>query len=145
MANYFSKVFNAIVSLGTGLKVTGKEFFTRKVTEEYPDNRDTLVISDRFAGTLEMPHDENGNNKCIACGICRNACPNGTINIVSETVQDPETGKSKKKLVKYEYDLGQCMFCRLCVNACPTKAIQFSNKFEHAVFQREKLVKVLNR
>ncbi len=145
MANYFSKVFNAVVSLGTGLKVTGKEFFTKKVTEEYPDNRDTLVISDRFAGTLEMPHDENGNNKCIACGICQNACPNGTIKVVSEMTKDPETGKPKKKLVRYEYDLGQCMFCRLCVNACPTKAIQFSNKFEHAVFQREKLVKVLNR
>ncbi len=145
MANYFSKVFKAVVSLGTGLKVTGKEFFTKKVTEEYPDNRDTLVISERYAGTLEMPHDENGNNKCIACGICQNACPNGTIKVVSEMVQDPETGKSKKKLVRYEYDLGQCMFCRLCVNTCPTKAIQFSNKFEHAVFQREKLVKVLNR
>ncbi len=145
MANYFSKIFNAVVSLGTGLKVTGKEFFTRKVTEEYPDNRDTLVISERFAGTLEMPHDEDGNNKCIACGICQNVCPNGTIRITSETVQDPETGKSRKKLVRYEYDLGQCMFCRLCVNACPAKAIRFSNRFEHAVFQREKLVKVLNR
>ncbi len=145
MANYFSKIFNAVVSLGTGLKVTGKEFFTKKVTEEYPDNRDTLVISERFAGTLEMPHDENGDNKCIACGICQNACPNGTIRITSEMVQDPETGKSKKKLVRYEYDLGQCMFCRLCVNTCPTKAIQFTNRFEHAVFQREKLVKVLNR
>ncbi len=145
MANYISKIFNAVVSLGTGLKVTGKEFFTKKVTEEYPDNRDTLVISERFAGTLEMPHDENGANKCIACGICQNACPNGSIKVVSEMVTDPETGKPKKKLVKYEYDLGQCMFCRLCVNTCPTKAIKFNNSFEHAVFQREKLVKVLNR
>ncbi len=145
MANYFSKIFNAVISLGTGLKVTGKEFFTRKVTEEYPDNRDTLVISERFAGTLEMPHDENGNNKCIGCGICQNACPNGTIKVVAEMTKDPETGKPRKKLVRYEYDLGQCMFCRLCVNACPTKAIRFSNKFEHAVFQRNKLVKVLNR
>ncbi len=60
-------------------------------------------------------------------------------------VTDPETGRPKKKLVRYEYALGQCMFCRLCINVCPTKAIRFSNKFEHAVFTREKLVKVLNR
>ncbi len=145
MSNYFKTVFNAIHSLATGLKVTGTEFFTKKVTEEYPDNRDSLVISERYAGILEMPHDEDGKNKCIACGICQNSCPNGTIKLVSEMVTDPETGRPKKKLVRYEYDLGQCMFCRLCINVCPTKAIRFSNKFEHAVFTREKLVKVLNR
>ena len=36
------------------------------------------------------------------------------------------------------------MFCELCVNACPHNAIRFSNDFENAVFQREKLVLKLN-
>ena len=60
-------------------------------------------------------------------------------------VEDPETGKKKKKLVKYEYDLGSCMFCHLCVNSCPHGAIEFTTKFEHAVFTRSKLVKTLNK
>ena len=92
-----------------------------------------------------MPHDENGNNKCIACGLCQTACPNGSINITTKTLTDEATGKSKKVLVSYEYDLGCCMFCQLCVNACPKNAIEFCNDFENAVYDRKKLVQKLNK
>ena len=37
------------------------------------------------------------------------------------------------------------MFCQLCVNACPHDAICFTNDFENAVFQKEKLVLTLNK
>lgn len=145
MANYIKGLVGGIGSLLTGLKVTGREFFTPKVTECYPENRATLKISDRFCGTLTMPHDEAGNHKCIACGLCQMACPNGTIRIETETITDQATGKPRRRLVKYEYDLGACMFCHLCVNACPHDAICFSSEFEHAVYTRSKLVKTLNR
>ncbi len=92
---------------------------------------------------LVMPHDENNQHHCIACGLCQMACPNDTIKVTSEMVEG-EDGKKRKVLVKYEYDLGSCMFCELCVNACPHNAIRFSNDFENAVFQREKLVLKLN-
>ncbi|HIY15185.1 4Fe-4S binding protein [Alistipes megaguti] len=143
--SYIKGLFQGIGSLATGLKVTFREFFTPKVTEQYPENRATLRMYDRFCGELTMPHDAEGRNRCIACGLCQANCPNGTIRLVTETVADPETGKTKKRLVRYEYDLGSCMFCHLCVNSCPTGAIRFSQKFEHAVFTREKLVKQLNR
>ena len=122
MKSYIKGFFHGLGSLLTGLKVTGREFFTPKVTEQYPENRATLRMFDRFCGE-----------------------PNGTIRITTEMVADPETGKSRKRLVLYEYDLGACMFCRLCVNACPTGAIRFSTDFEHAVYTREKLVKTLNK
>lgn len=144
MNSYLKGLLHGIKTLLTGLKVTGKEFFTKKVTEQYPENRNTLVMFDRFRGTLVMPHDENGHNKCIACGLCQMACPNDTIHIITETITDEETGKKKKVLVKYEYDLGACMFCQLCVNACPHNAIKFDTQFEHAVYTREKLIKTLN-
>lgn len=145
MSNYIKGFFSGVGSLLTGLKVTGREFFTRKVTEQYPENRATLRMNERFCGTLTMPHDTDGRNKCIACGLCQAACPNGTIRIETQTVPDSETGKPRRQLVKYEYDLGACMFCHLCVNACPTQAICFSTEFEHAVYTRGKLVKTLNR
>ena len=141
---YFGSIFHGLKTLLTGMKVTFVEFFTKKVTEEYPDNRDTLVLADRFRGTLCMPKDENGNNKCIACGLCQNSCPNDTLDLEIDTVEDAETGKKKKTLVEYRYNLGSCMFCQLCVNVCPTGAIEFNTRFEHAVFDKNTLVKILN-
>ena len=72
------------------------------------------------------------------------ACPNGSIKVSSE-MYETEDGKKKKRLVKYEYDLGSCMFCQLCTNACPHGAIAFDQSYENAVFNRAKLVKQLNR
>ena len=142
---YIGNILTTLGSLATGLRVTLREFFTKKVTECYPENRKTLHIAERHRTQLRMPHDEEGNNKCIACGLCQQACPNGTIAITTKSVTDEETGKSRKVLVEYSYDLGSCMFCQLCVNACPKGAIEFSNEFENAVFDRSKLIIKLNR
>lgn len=135
---YFGGLFGGIVSLLTGMKVTLREFFTKKTTEEYPENRATLKMYDRFRGTLELVRGENGEHKCVACGICEMNCPNGTIKIEADLVTDEE-GKKRKVLRKYNYDLGCCLFCQLCVVSCPHNALAFSQTFEHAVFRREKL------
>lgn len=143
--SYIGGFFHGLKTLFTGMGITWKEFFTKKITEQYPDNRATLEISPRFRGRLSMPVDENGNTKCVACGLCQMACPNDTIKVVSHVEENPETGAKKKVLDRYEYDLGACMFCQLCVNACPHGAIEFSNEFEFAVYDREKLKLVLNQ
>ena len=140
---YFVSIFKGFHSLIKGMEVTGKELVTPKVTEQYPENRATLEIPDRFRATLEFIYDENGYHKCIACGSCERNCPNQTISITKRMVELPD-GKKKQKLDKYIYDLGSCTFCGLCVQVCPTNAIRFSNDFEQAVFTREKLVKQLN-
>lgn len=142
---YIGNIIHAAKSLATGMKVTLREFFTRKVTEQYPENRKTLHIAERHRGMLVMPHDTDGKNKCIACGLCQQACPNGTISITTTNITDEETGKNKKILAEYHYDLGSCMFCQLCVNACPKNAIEFTNEFENAVFDRKKLIIKLNK
>ena len=142
--NYIEGLLGGIKTLCVGLKTSMREFFTPKITEQYPENRDTLQMFDRFRGSLTMPHNEDNEHKCIACGLCQMACPNDTINLVSEMVET-EDGKKKKQLVRYEYNLGCCMFCQLCTKACPHGAITFDQSFENAVFDRTKLVKVLNR
>lgn len=140
---YFSGFFSGLGSLLTGLKTSTTVFFRAKVTEQYPENRKTLVIADRFRGTLKMPHNENNEHNCVACGICQITCPNDTIEVISETIETAE-GKKKKILKTYHYDVGACMFCQLCVTACPYNAITFDQKFEHAVFDRSKLMMTLN-
>lgn len=143
--NYIGRVVHALKTLLTGMKVTFIEFFTKKVTERYPENRAELKMFDRFRGTLTMPHDAAGKNKCIACTLCEINCPNETIKIETISITDEDSGKKKKKLLYYRYDLGSCLFCQLCVNVCPTKAIEFDTEFEHAVFNRDKLVFELNK
>lgn len=141
--DYFSNLGSGIASLVKGMQVTGKEFVTPKITEEYPDNRDNLPVADRFRAILTLKYDDQGNHKCIACGTCERVCPNGTISLGIKTV-DTWDGKKKKKLDKYMYDLGSCTFCQLCVTNCPTDALEFNNDFEQAVFTRDKLVQQLN-
>ena len=61
IARYFSTFFKGLFSLLTGMKATLREFFTKKTTEQYPENRATLKMFDRFRGELVMPHDEHGD------------------------------------------------------------------------------------
>ena len=140
---YFSGLFTGIGSLLGGMAVTWKELWTKKVTQQYPENRDTLVISDRFRCELTMPHDENNEHACTACGICEMNCPNGTITVNTKMIET-EDGKKKKVLDTYIWDLGMCTFCNLCVLTCPSNAIKFENTFENAVFTRSKLIQQLN-
>ena len=142
---YMEGYFAGVKSLLTGMRTSMKVFCEKKITEQYPENRHTtLHIPERHRAMLVMPHDEEGNNRCVACGLCQMACPNGTIRLTTET-REVEDGKKRKFLVKYEYNLGSSMFCQLCVNACPHDAIRFTNDFENAVFQKEKLVLTLNK
>lgn len=143
---YFSEIARGVKSLVTGMMVTGKYFFTpwKNVTQQYPENRETLVIAERFRAELIMLHNEQNEHRCTGCGICELNCPNGSIEIITKSVINEE-GKKRKAIDKHIYHLGMCTFCNLCVKACPTSAISMTNNFEHAVWDRSKLTKVLNQ
>ena len=143
VTEYFKGLGSGISSLVKGMQVTGHELLKKKITEYYPEDRDTYKWPERFRAILRLKYDDEGRHKCIACGTCERVCPNGTIHLDIKTV-DTWDGKKKKKLDKYIYDLGSCTFCQLCVTNCPTNALDFSNDFEQAVFTRDKLVKQLN-
>jgi len=143
---YFTDIFKGVWSLLVGLKVTGSYFFRpwTIITQKYPENRKKLVMPDRFKGELIMYHNESNEHKCTGCGICENNCPNGTIEVISKSIVNEE-GKKKRILDKYVYRIGMCVFCGLCVKSCPSNALTFIPTFEHAVFDRSKLTKILNK
>jgi NADH-quinone oxidoreductase subunit I len=143
---YFREIIGGFITLLTGMKVTARYFFTpwNHVTQQYPENRDTLKIADRFRGEVIMPHNENNEHKCTGCGLCELSCPNGSIEIITKTVVT-EDGKKRKAIDKHIYHLGMCTFCNLCVRACPSDAIFMGQNFEHSVWDRSTLTKVLNQ
>lgn len=144
--SYFGEIAGAVKSLAVGLKTTFKEYRTAKSTEQYPENRKTtLHVARRHRGRLVFKRNDDGSYKCTACTLCEKACPNGTIKILTEMVTNPETGKKKRQLVDYQYDLGDCMFCQLCTNACNFDAIEFTNDFENSTFERGSLVLHLDK
>lgn len=146
--SYFSDIFNALKTLATGMSVTGKYFMRAPkeiITQEYPNNRETLKMFDRFRGEVVMPHDEDNFHRCTGCQSCEIACPNGSIEIIWDRQVDPETGKKKKMIDKHIYHLSMCTMCGLCIEACPTDAIVWAQNFENSVFDRSHLTKVLNQ
>ena len=146
LKEYISDVYNGVSSLLKGMKKTGYYFLHPKeiITEQYPDNRATLVLAERFKGEVIMPHDANNEHACTGCTACELACPNGTIKVVTKFDITPE-GKKKKAVDALVYHLELCTMCNLCVMDCPSDAIKMAPTFEHSVFDRSKLTKILNK
>ena len=142
---YIKEVGGAVKSLATGMKRTLYYFTHHKeiITEQYPDNRDTLVLAERFKGEVVMPHNEANEHRCTGCTACELACPNGTIKVITKFETTPE-GKKKKAIDKLVYHLELCTMCNLCIVACPSDAIKMAQTFEHSVFDRNLLIKTLN-
>lgn len=146
LIDYIKEIKSAIGSLLSGMKMTGYYFTHHKeiITEQYPDNRETMDLPERFKGEVVMPHNENNEHRCTGCTACELACPNGTIKVVTKFEVNAE-GKKKKAIDKLVYRLDMCTMCNLCVIACPSDAIKMDQTFEHSVFDRNKLIKVLNK
>jgi NADH-quinone oxidoreductase subunit I len=71
-------------------------------------------------------------------------CPNGSIEILSKQIVNEE-GKKKRIIDQHIYHLDMCTFCGLCVKTCPSDALTWGQDFEHAVYDRNRLTKVLNQ
>ena len=139
---YLKRCITGPWSLMCGLSVSLKYFFDprRIVTEQYPENRKTLKMHERFRGRLEMIEDEDGNNLCTACGMCERACPNASINVLAT-----KNIAGKKVLGRYVYHFASCTQCGLCVEACPFGAIRMNQDFEVATTDPNTLEMILNQ
>ena len=142
---YIKDVWGAVRSLLIGMRRTLYYFTHHKeiITQQYPDNRDTLELPERFKGEVVMPHNENNEHRCTGCQACEIACPNGTIKVVTKFDIQPD-GRKKKAIDKLVYHLELCTMCNLCIVACPSDAIKMAQTFEHSVFDRNELIKILN-
>ena len=56
-----------------GLATTFKHMFKKKVAVNYPDEK--IPMFPKYRGKQVLMRDENGLEKCVACGLCAVACP----------------------------------------------------------------------
>ncbi len=120
-----------LLDLFDGLSVTGRHFFQKKVTIQYPEQK--KIPSDRFRGMFRLDEE-----RCIKCTLCAIECPIDIIYIDWHSEKN-EAGKSVKVLDRFDVDLKRCMFCQLCEEACPTvpKSIWLTTKtYEMAAYDR---------
>ncbi|MBP4047792.1 NADH-quinone oxidoreductase subunit NuoI [Chromobacterium violaceum] len=122
MRNFF-KTF-LLVELVKGLMVTGRYFFARKITVQFPEEK--TPISPRFRGLHAQRRYANGEERCIACKLCEAVCPAMAISIESEQRED-----GTRRTSRYDIDLTKCIFCGFCEEACPVDAIVETHIFEY--------------
>ena len=105
-----------LTELVKGMALTGKFFFARKVTVQFPEEK--TPQSPRFRGLHAQRRYANGEERCIACKLCEAVCPAMAIKIESEQRAD-----GTRRTTVYDIDLTKCIFCGFCEEACPVDAI----------------------
>ncbi len=120
------EVFNSLFlkELLKGMSVTGRYFFARKITVQYPEEK--TPQSFRFRGLHALRRYPNGEERCIACKLCEAICPALAITIEAEPRDD-----GSRRTTRYDIDLTKCIFCGFCEEACPVDAIVETRVFEY--------------
>ena len=119
-----------------GLSVTLRNFFVKKVTIQYPEEK--TPQSPRFRGVHALRRYPNGEERCIACKMCEAACP-----ALAITIESDERPDGTRRTTRYDIDLFKCIYCGFCEEACPVDAIVETRIFEYHM--EEKGQNIMNK
>ncbi|TQV74820.1 NADH-quinone oxidoreductase subunit NuoI [Aliikangiella marina] len=116
--------------LRTGLAVTWRNMFRRKITIQYPEEK--TPQSPRFRGLHALRSYPNGEERCIACKLCEAVCPAAAITIEA----GPRESDGTRRTTKYEIDLFKCIYCGFCEESCPVDSIVETRIFDYHFEER---------
>jgi NADH-quinone oxidoreductase subunit I len=140
MGRYFRNIWDGVVTVLIGMKVTFRHLFTPAVTIQYPDVK--LKLPERARNRLYVNMDD-----CIGCDQCAMACPVDCIEIETiKSTPDVDLGLTsvgtKKRLYvpRFDIDIAKCCYCGLCVYPCPTECIKMTDVYEFSEYERKNLV-----
>lgn len=135
-----------------GLRITIKHFFRKKPTVKYPEVQ--REFSTVYRGMHVLKRDEEGAERCTACGLCAVACPAEAITMeAAERNPGEEPLYREEKYAKvYEINMLRCIFCGLCEEACPKEAIFLTDRIvpsddlrKNFVYGKDKLVEPVDK
>ena len=123
-----------------GLWITLKHFFKKKVTVSYPEEK--RPVAPIYRGQHVLKRDDEGRERCTACGLCAVSCPAEAITMDAAEREKGEEHlyQEEKYAKKYEINMLRCIFCGLCEEACPKEAIFLTDRIVDADFGRGEFI-----
>ena len=126
-----------IKALMVGFATTLRYIFTKPITVNYPEQK--VPVFPKYRGKQVLMRDENGLEKCVACGLCAVACPADAIYL--EAAENDGTVQAGPRYAKiYQIHKTRCIFCGYCEEACPVSAIFMGKDYELAVYSKNDFI-----
>lgn len=119
-----------------GMWITFSHFFKKKATVSYPDVK--RPVAPVYRGQHVLKRDEEGRERCTACGLCAVSCPAEAITMIAAEAKPDESHlyREEKYAATYEINMLRCIFCGLCEEACPKEAIFLTDRIVDAEYNR---------
>lgn len=133
--NFWEKIY--LPALIKGLGITFRHLFKKKATYNFPEQK--RPFSPVFRGLHILNRDEEGRERCTACGLCAVACPAEAITMEAAERKPGEEHlyREEKYAARYEINMLRCIFCGFCEEACPKDAIYLTETFAPANYLRK--------
>ena len=153
MKQYFTDMYEAVVTVAQGMMVTLKHLFKPSVTQQYaadekPEERwKSLLVPEGLLENRSRMRLFVKIEDCIGCKQCERACPVDCIYITAEKREKDASpifasdGTAiKLNVPQFDIDMSLCCYCALCVYPCPTDCIVMTPEYEFAESEKGNLL-----